>query len=575
MYVTGMGEVPDYLLGPQERSRLQDQASASPLTVAPTPPSLGSQLISGSLNPGSPGVSPLLPGMAPTDRSGSSAPGVTVAPNAPNLSGSDPTTGVSQLMGAYGTAGPGVGGGPTSPTVAAPSKTGMVVDTFPGPGAESSGETALPPGALPADPSKGQGTAYYPLYTNSGDWNGSIGLNGPDQQVRVLDSKTGEVMYEGKGDEAAAQAAQIANQNSQDRGRKAQWQVETAGPDNNWAVSGYDRKDPKHSFLGPLLTIVGSILAPYLAPALAGGLGISTGLARVLVAGAGGAGGGAVNGGLKGALLGGLTSGLGYGLGDKLTAGLNNATAAAGGSAYTGVGPDQLAGVLNRTIGNPADFLNSGTVSGLTAVAGGGAGSVTGGLAGGLAGGALNQALTQTPQGQQPGEVSPLEVTARPDPVLGTESLTSIPGALLNSDNPAWESGLSKNPIGSQQSQVDAMNRTQLINSTLGQVGGSLGAGYTVGTLASLLAQQRDNFSGNPDGGGDTPKTDGPPVINTPGKTAPGGAPGAGGGGKSGAPGSNAMGASPAISGATAGDANLDSSFAPDIYPWKKLAEPA
>lgn len=127
-------------------------------------------------------------------------------------------------------------------------------------------------------------TPYYAAYTNDGDLAGAV-MVADGQRIRLMDSKTGDVVFEGTGPDAARQAVGIANAVSEDRGRKAAWSIQAdTGDGRGWVTQAYERYDPKKSGLfGTLMDIAAPIvlnaLLPGLGGALAGALGTFGGTA--------------------------------------------------------------------------------------------------------------------------------------------------------------------------------------------------------------------------------------------------------------------------------------------------------
>lgn len=162
-------------------------------------------------------------------------------------------------------------------------------------------------------PASGQyATPYYAAYTNDGDFAGAV-MVGADQGVRLVDAKTGEVVFQGSGPEAAKQAVGVANAVSDDRGRKAAWRIEADYGDKGWVTQAAERYDPKKSgFFGTLADIALPILGAALMP-------LTGGLSGALAAGLGAAGGSAISSvaqgrGLTDTLLRAGLSGLGAGV---------------------------------------------------------------------------------------------------------------------------------------------------------------------------------------------------------------------------------------------------------------------
>lgn len=126
----------------------------------------------------------------------------------------------------------------------------------------------------------------------------------PDTAVRVVNNATGEVVYSGVGYEGAQSAIDAANALSASTGKKANWDIQVAGPTMQGFQSvSTDRPDT--SALDVAAKVAGTALpiAVNFIPGLQG-------VGAVLANAAAGAGGAALTGAdpLKGALMGGLTS---------------------------------------------------------------------------------------------------------------------------------------------------------------------------------------------------------------------------------------------------------------------------
>lgn len=126
----------------------------------------------------------------------------------------------------------------------------------------------------------------------------------PDTAVRVVNNATGEVVYSGVGYEGAQSAIDAANALSASTGKKANWDIQVAGPTMQGFQSvSTDRPDT--SALDVAAKVAGTALpiAVNFIPGLQG-------VGAVLANAAAGAGGAALTGAdpLKGAIMGGLTS---------------------------------------------------------------------------------------------------------------------------------------------------------------------------------------------------------------------------------------------------------------------------
>lgn len=206
-----------------------------------------------------------------------------------------------------------------------PGKTGMVVDPY---RPETANASPVVNGLAPTDPnftvptaanpdfgmyggSAGQyhppqlqpasgkfSTPYYAAYTNDGDLAGAV-MVGQGQGVRLVDAKTGEVVFQGSGPEAAQQAVGIANAVSDTKGRKAAWAIQADyGGDKGWVSQAAERYDPKKSgFFGTLADIALPVLGALLMP-------VTGGLSAALAAGLGAAGGSVISSVAQGRSLG-------------------------------------------------------------------------------------------------------------------------------------------------------------------------------------------------------------------------------------------------------------------------------
>lgn len=275
----------------------------------------------------------------------------------------------------------------------------------------TSGLRFVEPTLKAAEPGK-YSTPYYAAYTNSGDLAAATYASDA-QKVRLIDPKTGNVLYEGTGPEAAKMATGYANALSEDKGRKAAWAIQVGNEGaNDWVTTGYDRKDPKHSVLGTIadigLPILGSILLPGVGGILGGALG----------AGLGAAGGSAVSSiaqgrGLSDTLTRAAISGLGAGIAGPaagkfvsgLTPGASGGIGGAAGSAGSGAAnftAQELAGAV-------APLTVQAAGNALPGAIGAGLGGLAGNVSSGLIGNSGADTLTPA---AQPTEVAPLVVQA-------------------------------------------------------------------------------------------------------------------------------------------------------------------
>lgn len=258
-----------------------------------------------------------------------------------------------------------------------------------------------PPSLMQADPTRGFNTPYYAAYTNDGDLAGAV-MAGVGQGIRLVDAKTGEVVFEGTGPEAAQQAVGIANAVSDDRGRKAAWRIEADYGDKGWVAQAAERYDPKKTgLLGSLadiaLPILGAMALGPIGAALGSGVSSAAqgrSLKDSLIRAGLSYGGAQLAPGVSEAIGGALTQGATQGAAQGLTqAGAQGLTQGVTNAAAQGAGT-----LLSEVVVNGVRTLIPAAVS--TSL-GAGAGSLAGGaLTGGGGGG--TSAPTQPSQPAQP-----------------------------------------------------------------------------------------------------------------------------------------------------------------------------
>ena len=208
-------------------------------------------------------------------------------------------------------------------------------------------------------------TPYYAAYTDKNDFAGAV-MAEPGQKIRMVDGKTGEVVYEGTGPEAAQKATEIANAVSQEKGRKAAWEIQIDDGRTGWTTQAMERYDPKKpGIFGTLLDIAAPILLNALLPgvgtALGGALGTFGG--RAAFHGLANLGSGLIQGeslgdAAKGALIGGGAAGVTGAVLDKLP-GVQSAV-----SRVTGPVNNFVSGALSPVAG-VLDPLNDALVGGI------------------------------------------------------------------------------------------------------------------------------------------------------------------------------------------------------------------
>ena len=180
----------------------------------------------------------------------------------------------------------------------------------------------------------------------------------PNQQYRIIDRATGDVLYSGTGYEAGAQASKLANDLFQKSGKMANWAIQTPGASEGEWNNRYWH-DPETD---PALGLVLGMIAPALGAIALPALGTMAGIGG-LTAGAAGTAGAltptVLGTGLGSALgTGALGAAQGKSLGDILKSSALSGLSAAGLQALMqGVGPSNAPTADAGSIGgNPADI---------------------------------------------------------------------------------------------------------------------------------------------------------------------------------------------------------------------------
>ena len=186
----------------------------------------------------------------------------------------------------------------------------------------------------------------------------------PDTPIRVVDNATGQVVYSGVGYEGANAAIDAANALSASTGKKANWDIQVAGPTMQ-GFQSVSTERPDVSGLG----ILADVGLPILGSVLAGPLGAAAGSAA-----SGAAQGRSIGDIAKGALISGVGSYLGGQLFQGAPAGATDAAISAN---------------VNNAINAAYQAAQSGAASALGGIYGSAASGLAGG-AGSLAGNALS-----------------------------------------------------------------------------------------------------------------------------------------------------------------------------------------
>lgn len=245
---------------------------------------------------------------------------------------------------------------------------------------------------------------FYANFNNSkpGGWDVGNLQFAPNQQYRLIDRATGDVVYSGTGYEAGKNISQLATGLFDKSGQQANWAIEQAAPGSTDWSTRYQH-EPDVNGLMTYLKIVGPMIGGALAAPL--GLGGSLGAAAGSAAGAAGAG---------------------VAAGDSLTdilknAALSGATAYAGGELFKGLGanPSSTGGGVGGTPSGGVPY------DGLTVFAP--VANKAGALASGLASNVGKPSANQPTNAQ-----NPIVVTANP-----AANVAPITGALGSVVNPA------------------------------------------------------------------------------------------------------------------------------------------
>lgn len=219
----------------------------------------------------------------------------------------------------------------------------------------------------------------------------------PNQNYRIVDRSTGEVLYSGKGYEAGEKISGIASGLFGNSGKMADWAIEQQGPEGGEWAQRYEH-DPETSGFSDFLLAA----APFATMGLLSGLGVLGG-ATGATGGAGGAAGSAALG--QSLAAGAAGTGLGAG---AVGGGLAGAAGGLGAGTLAGLGAAGLGALAPITVvGAPA-------AGGLSATALGGLAAGSTAAAGGLGGSATNSAATQ----------------AVPDEIVVEAPASTVPGGL-------------------------------------------------------------------------------------------------------------------------------------------------
>jgi hypothetical protein len=284
---------------------------------------------------------------------------------------------------------------------------------------------------------------YYAPRTNDGDAAGAV-YAAPDQKVRMIDPKTGSVVFEGVGPEGAKQATALANSLSMSDGKKAAWAIQKDDPNQGWQTMAADAVDTVHPNLLVTLAsvalplILGAVFPPLavLGSTLIGATGTLATMANVAALNMisstlmNAAQGQSFGDALKNGLTQGAVAGLTAGIIRALPPSVQNVFNAPGNLATKGVNAirDAVPGIDSalRTI-------NTGLSTGINAV-----GSVTAPLVHGVANvanvvanpiGALTHALSGPATPAAPGTLSGVTITGAPSAPV-TVPLVGNPGGI-------------------------------------------------------------------------------------------------------------------------------------------------
>ena len=184
----------------------------------------------------------------------------------------------------------------------------------------------------------------------------------PNDQYRIVDRATGQVLYTGTGYGAGDQISKLASGLTDSAGNQANWSIQKADPSGNWTQQ-YEHV-PEDNGFGTFLKLALALAAPILAaPASLGGLAGASGLF-----GLGTAGGMAAGAGL-GSVAGGIANG--DSIGDilksaALAGGLTYAGGSLGGAASGG---GTAAGSAGGGLSNIASGLGTVGADGITVLA--------------------------------------------------------------------------------------------------------------------------------------------------------------------------------------------------------------
>ena len=217
----------------------------------------------------------------------------------------------------------------------------------------------------------------------------------PNQQYRLIDRSTGDVVYSGTGYEAGQNISELAKGMFDKSGQQANWLVQEAAPGSDQWSQRYEHVPDVNGFTTWLKMVAPMLGGALLAPVLGGGALASAAGSAIGSAGAGVAAGDSIGDILKNAALSGATSYAGGQLLGKL--GVGNAPS---GSVPSGFEADLMSlGVSPTTAANIASGLGGALPTDIVAV---GAPKPSIGLPGPVSGGALNTVATTGPEPRRP-----------------------------------------------------------------------------------------------------------------------------------------------------------------------------
>lgn len=321
----------------------------------------------------------------------------------------------------------------------------------------------------------------------------------PNQQYRLIDRSTGDVVYSGTGYEAGKNISQMAKGMFDKSGQQANWLVQEAAPGSDQWTQRYEHVPDVNGFTTWLKMVAPMLGGALLTPVLGGGALASAAGSAIGSAGAGVAAGDSIGDILKNAALSGATSYAAGQLFNKLGGGK---VPSGSGGAFTddlvsmGVSPASAARIASGLGGAlPTDIVVTGT---------GGAGALSG--FGGTLANVVKPTITQGPEPRRPDYGDKVEDTQQPEDIVVTAApkptAAGLPVPNFGSFAPSLTTPVSAPPATQAEPQKqDTIGKIadymQLAGPVVGALGSLFGGGQSQGnrTIGGGMGGLNPTFS--------------------------------------------------------------------------------